>query len=80
MSEFVKTLLSLSVSGSLLTVALLCLKPLYRERFSKRWQYYIWLIVVLRFLLPFTPETALMNRMFVSAETAVQYGISQGFS
>lgn len=76
MSEFVKTLLSLSVSGSLLTVALLCLKPLYRERFSKRWQYYIWLIVVLRFLLPFTPETALMNRMFVSAETAVQSEVS----
>lgn len=50
MSEFIKILLSLSLSGTLLMLLVLLPKPLYRERFSRRWQYYIWLVVALRFL------------------------------
>lgn len=54
MSEFIKILLSLSFSGSLLLLILLLLKPLYKNKFSKGWQYYIYLIVAFRFLLPVT--------------------------
>lgn len=72
MSEFMKMLLSLSISGTLLFLLLKFFKPLYRERFSRRWQYYIWLVVALRFLIPFSPETALMNRVFTGTEAAVQ--------
>ncbi len=54
MSEFIKVLLSLSFSGSLLLLFLLLFKPLYKHTFSKTWQYYIYLIVALRFLLPIT--------------------------
>ena len=55
MNEFMKVLFSLSVSGTLLLLLISGLKPLYKTRFSKRWQYYIWIIAALRFLLPFTP-------------------------
>ena len=72
MSEFMKTLLSLSLSGTLIFLLLKLLKPLYRRNFSKRWQYYVWLVVALRFLIPFSPETALMNRVFAGTEAAVQ--------
>ena len=63
MSEFIKILLSLSVSGALLLLLILGLKPLYKNRFSKRWQYYIWIVVALRFLLPFTPDTTIVGSL-----------------
>ena len=70
MSEFIKILLSLSVSGALLLLLILGLKPLYKNRFSKRWQYYIWIIVALRFLLPFTPDTTIVGSLFEKFDTA----------
>ena len=70
MSEFIKILLSLSVSGALLLLLILGLKPLYKNRFSKRWQYYIWIVVALRFLLPFTPDTTIVGSLFEKFDTA----------
>ena len=71
MNEFMKVLLSLSVSGTLLLLPILGLKPLYKTKFSKRWQYYIWIIVALRFLLPFTPDTTIVGSLFETSGTAV---------
>ena len=71
MNEFMKILLSLSVSGTLLLLLILGLKPLYKSRFSKRWQYYIWIIVTLRFLLPFTPDTTIVGSLFEKPGTTV---------
>ena len=70
MTEFIKILLSLSLSGTLLMLLVLLPKPLYRERFSRRWQYYIWVVVALRFVLPFTPENTLTGYLFTRMETA----------
>ena len=69
MNEFMKILLSLSVSGALLLLLILGLKPLYKNRFSKRWQYYIWIVVALRFLLPFTPDTTIIGSLFEKFDT-----------
>ena len=69
MNEFMKILLSLSVSGALLLILILGLKPLYKNRFSKRWQYYIWIVVALRFLLPFTPDTTIVGSLFEKFDT-----------
>ena len=71
MNEFIKILLSLSVSGALLLLLILGLKPLYKNRFSKRWQYYIWIVVALRFLLPFTPDTTIVGSLFEKPGTTV---------
>lgn len=70
MNEFIKVLLSLSVSGALLLLLILGLKPLYKNKFSKRWQYYIWIVVALRFLLPFTPDNAIVGSLFEKFDTA----------
>ena len=64
MNEFMKTLLSLSVSGTLLLLLILGLKQLYKEKFYRRWQYYVWIIVALRFLLPLTPNTSIVGELF----------------
>ena len=52
MSDFMVTVLTLSVSGTLLAFVLFILKPLLKSKFSKTFVYYIWLIVLLRLLLP----------------------------
>ena len=70
MNEFMKILLSLSVSGALLLLLILGLKPLYKNKFSKRWQYYIWIVVALRFLLPFTPDTTIVGSLFEKFDKA----------
>lgn len=70
MNEIAKTVLSLSVSGTLLLFMLWGLKRFYKDRFSRRWQYYIWIIAVLRFLLPFTPDTAIVGSLFDKFDTA----------
>lgn len=56
-----KTVLFMSVSGSLLIMILLAGKRFLKNKLSRQWQYYIWLIVLLRLLLPFDPEINLMG-------------------
>lgn len=64
MNEILKVVLSLSLSGTLLILLLFLLRSLFKERLSRRWQYYIWLVVVARLLFPFAPETNLMATLF----------------
>lgn len=52
MSSVFQTILCLSISGSLLTLFLFALKPLIQNRLSKAFSYYIWVLVLLRLLLP----------------------------
>lgn len=62
MSEPLKWVLGLSFAGSVLILLLMLLRPLVRERVSKRWQYYIWILVIVRLLLPVgLPESPARN-------------------
>lgn len=71
MNEVLKLFLSLSVSGSILALGLFAIKPLIKNRLSKHWQYYIWLVVILRFLIPFTPEVSVVGSFFGYLENDV---------
>ncbi len=62
--DAVKLILSLSLSGSLLMLALLFATMLLRRRISRQWQYYIWIAVLLRLLLPFTSGINLIGYAF----------------
>ncbi len=68
MNDLLLLWLSLSLSGSLVAVTLILLKPLL-QRFSKTWQYYLWLLVILRFLIPFSPEVSIVGGLFQKVET-----------
>lgn len=68
MTELLKIILTLSLSGTVLILLLFVCRPVYRNRLSKRWQYYIWLLVIARLLLPVTPETSLTGNLFRQAE------------
>lgn len=45
--------LSLSLSGALIGTLIAAVHPLTGRYFSKKWNYYIWLLVIVRLLLPF---------------------------
>lgn len=50
MNTVLKIFLSMSCSGGLLILALLFGKRFLKDKVSRQWQYYIWLVVVLRLL------------------------------
>lgn len=54
MNHWMSILLSLSLSGVVLTLVLLALTRLLGRRLGRRWQYYVWGIVVLRLLLSYS--------------------------
>lgn len=64
MSGILKTVFSLSCSGALLIMVFFLFRPLFQKHMSKRWQYYIWLAVIARLLLPFSLEINLMETIF----------------
>ncbi|MBD5524434.1 MAG: peptidase, M56 family protein [Lachnospiraceae bacterium] len=71
MNNLLKIVISLSFSGSILVILMFGMKVFFRNRVSKRWQYYLWLIVVLRLLLPFSPRTSFVGTMFSKMDSIV---------
>ena len=71
MNAVLKIFLSMSFSGSLLILALLFGKQFLKNKISRQWQYYIWLVVVLRLLLPFGTEVSLMGKAYQTVDQAI---------
>lgn len=71
MSTILKTFLSMSFSGGLLILTLLLGKRFLKDKISRQWQYYIWLLVILRLLLPFSPEISLMGKAYQAVDQAI---------
>lgn len=66
-----KTFFSLSFSGSLLILVLFIGKHFFKNKLSRQWQYYIWIIAIMRLLVPFAPKTNLMGNLFQTIDFAV---------
>ena len=71
MNLVLKIFLSMSFSGALLILALLWGKRFFKNKASRQWQYYIWLVVILRLLLPFGPETSFMGKTCQAVEQTI---------
>ncbi len=71
MNTVLKIFLSMSFSGSLLILALFLGKRFLKDKISRQWQYYIWLIVILRLLLPFGPEVNLLGKTYQAVDQAI---------
>ncbi|MBD5540850.1 MAG: hypothetical protein HDR00_06585 [Lachnospiraceae bacterium] len=52
MEKLFLNILSLSLSGAVIGGILILLHPLTRKHFSKKWNYYIWLILAIRLIIP----------------------------
>jgi len=60
--------LSLSLSGSLIALVLIALRPVLLK-FGKTWQYYIWLVVLLRLLIPYSADASVIGGLFQQTGT-----------
>lgn len=81
MNEVLKTTLSLSCSGALMIAIIRLLLLLFQAQLSKQWQYYIWLVVAARLLVPFALETNLMGTLFQGIGTRIaqsEYALFSG--
>lgn len=65
MEQLFKIVLSLSISGTLVGGIILLIRPVTKKYFSKRWSYYLWLLVLLRLLLPVHTGINLMNSLYM---------------
>ena len=61
MAQLFSVILSLSVSGGLVGLLILAFRPVAGRYFAKRWTYYLWLLVIVRLLVPVHGELNLME-------------------
>lgn len=62
MRELFWVFFSISISGSIMILELIILKPIIKHRLTKAFQYYIWIFVILRLLIPFSSEINLFGK------------------
>ncbi len=68
MNEVLAVILSMSLSGGIVIIMLYFVLQLFGKKLCRQWQYYIWLIAIIRLLFPFAPQQNLMNGLFQSAK------------
>ncbi len=69
MSELFETVLILSLLGFCITAVLLCLKPITTKKFPAKWQYYVWIAVLLTMIVPtykFIPEREVQKIQYIT--------------
>jgi len=78
-NEIGKLLLSLSLSGSILAVLIFATKPFIKHKLSKTIQYYIWIVVLLRLIIPFSFENSVMNGVFYNNKNPLEISTEGAF-
>lgn len=54
-----------SIMSAMLIILIFLVKVIFKEKLSAKWHYYIWLILVIRLIIPYTPEfSPKMNDIF----------------
>lgn len=76
--KLLNLLISLSISGSILFGVWIIASVFLKKKVSRRTQYYLLLIVLLRFILPFSSSKSLVGRIFSSIETSSFYQMLYG--
>ena len=69
MSDYVRLLISLSLSGGALTLLTALLNRILKDRMPRTFLYYLWLLVLVRFLLPVGMDWSLVNRLVSPPKT-----------
>jgi beta-lactamase regulating signal transducer with metallopeptidase domain len=67
MTDLIRTILIMTLSGSILALLLFILKPLMRDRLPKSLQYYLWLVVLAALLIPMSRIVVLSDDAPISA-------------
>lgn len=66
MKQIFLCVLSLSLSGALTGMLILLIRPLTKKYFSKKWNYYIWMLLLARLMIPVYFELPYMELPYIS--------------
>ena len=82
MTQIFRVILSLSISGGLVGLLILLLRPVTKRYFAKKWSYYLWILVLIRLMVPVHVNTNLMEYLSgrFMAVTAQQQKVSGNVS
>ncbi|PFS28824.1 transcriptional regulator [Bacillus cereus] len=56
--RFFDWLIETSIMASILVGLILCIKVLFRNKLTPRWQYMLWIILIIRLVLPWSPDSS----------------------
>lgn len=56
MQAFLITLLECSIAMSVISLSYMASMPLLSKRYTAKWRYYVWLVIVIGWILPFRPQ------------------------
>ncbi|HDR4421004.1 TPA: methicillin resistance protein [Bacillus cereus] len=64
-------LIETSLMASILVGFILCIKVLFRNKLTPRWQYMLWIILMIRLLLPWSPDSSYSIYSLLSYSSSV---------
>ncbi|MCW9134684.1 M56 family metallopeptidase [Bacillus paramycoides] len=69
--RFFDWVIETSIMASILVGLILCVKILLRNKLTPRWQYMLWMILIVRLLLPWSPDSSYSIYSLLSYSTGV---------
>jgi beta-lactamase regulating signal transducer with metallopeptidase domain len=78
-NEILKLLAVMTITGSIIAAALFALKPILRNRLPKTAQYYLWLVALAAFLVPFSTFVILPKTTEATIPTAPIYTVVEPY-
>ncbi|PIE96155.1 transcriptional regulator [Bacillus fungorum] len=84
--HFFDWLIETSIMASILVGLILCIKVLFRNKLTPRWQYMLWIILIIRLVLPWSPDSSYSiysvftyknNDAFITSRTPVAIFLSK---
>ncbi|MCQ6574556.1 M56 family metallopeptidase [Bacillus wiedmannii] len=69
--RFFDWVIETSIMASILVGLILCIKILLRSKLSPRWQYMLWMILIVRLLLPWSPDSSYSIYSLLSYSSSV---------
>lgn len=69
MRSFLFTLFTCSITMSLISLLFIAVTPLLSKRYSAKWRYYVWLIIIIGMIIPFRPQFDMVLFRIPSAVT-----------
>lgn len=73
-----KEIIYLGATASILILIILLIKKIFNKTLSPKWHYYIWILLLIRLLIPFYPESSMsIYTLFYSAAEKVNLPISE---
>ncbi|EEK74487.1 Methicillin resistance mecR1 protein [Bacillus mycoides] len=64
-------LIETSLMASILVGFILCIKVLFRNKLTPRWQYMLWIVLMIRLLLPWSPDSSYSIYSLLSYSSSV---------